>query len=139
MSWRRIVLGGVAAGGVINLLDLTANFLLFRHAWGRAYDALHLAPDYGSVGLFWLIFNLLSGLLIAWLQAALRPRYGPGAGASVRAALVLWIILHGTLASHVVDGVFPASLLAATAACELVSNLLAALVAGRLYVEEPAG
>jgi hypothetical protein len=132
MTWRRIVLAGIAAGGVINLFDLTTNFVVFRHSWGLAYDALHLAPDYRAVGIFWLSFNFASGVIIAWLQAALRPRYGPGAGTSVRAALVFWIILHGTMASHVADGVFPIAVLAGTAACELVSNVVAALVARRL-------
>jgi hypothetical protein len=38
----------------------------------------------------------------------MRPRFGPGPKTAVIAALVQWLVLHMTFASHVVDGVFPA-------------------------------
>ena len=139
MNWRRILVGGLAAGLVINVLDTATNFFIFGHQWGLAYDAIHLDPSGPALAGFWFVFNALLGLLVAWLYAVMRPRYGAGPGTAVRAALVPWLVLHGTLASHIVDGAFPTALLLETAACEVVSNILGALAAGRLYVEaEPA-
>jgi hypothetical protein len=65
----------------------------------------------------------------------MRPRFGAGARTAVYAALVEWLILHLTMYSHLADHVFPATVLG-TSACELVSAILAGLLAGRLYQEE---
>jgi hypothetical protein len=136
MSYKRILLGGLVAGVIMAVLDAIANVALFGSGWDAAYAALGLHPSPAAQGGFWITFDLVNGILIVWLYAAMRPRFGAGAGTAVRAALVQWFVLHYTMASHIADGVFPASLLAKLAACELVSALLGGLAGARLYRED---
>ncbi|HEY8091724.1 MAG TPA: hypothetical protein VIF09_27860 [Polyangiaceae bacterium] len=135
MNVRRILLGGLAAGLAMNLLDFVTNAILFKKAWADAYAALHLAPSDAAVGGFWTAFDLLAGILIAFLYAAMRPRFGAGVRTAVIAGGVEWLLVHMTLGSHFVDGVFPAGALLGTGALELVSAVLGGVVAGKLYVE----
>ena len=65
----------------------------------------------------------------------MRPRFGPGPKTAVIAALVQWLVLHMTFASHVVDGVFPAGTLLEAGILELASAVAGGLVAGKLYRE----
>ncbi len=117
------------------VLDSVTNAVILKTAWAEAYARLHLAPADGPVAAFWTAFDLASGVLIAFLYAAMRPRFGPGPKTAVIAALVQWLVLHMTFASHVVDGVFPASTLAVAGGLELVSAVAGGLLAGKLYRE----
>ena len=135
MNGKRIVLGGLAGGLVMAVLDGVANGLVFGPQWNAAYEKLGLPTMNVGVPIFWTLFDLLAGVLIAWLAAAMRPRFGSATRAAVYAALVEWGVLHATLASHAVDGVFPASLLATLAVPELISALVGGLIAARLYRE----
>jgi hypothetical protein len=135
MNHKRIVLGGLAGGLVMAVLDGVANGLVFGPQWNAAYAKLGLPTMSVGVPIFWTVFDLLAGVLIAWLAAAMRPRFGSATRAAVYAALVEWLVLHATLASHAVDGVFPAGLLATLAVPELISALVGGLIAARMYRE----
>ncbi len=135
MNARRIVLGGLAAGLLMVVLDSVTNAVILKSAWDAAYARLHLSPSDGAVAAFWTTFDLVSGILIAFLYAAMRPRFGPGPKTAVIAALVQWLVLHMTFASHVVDGVFSAGTLAEAGILELVSAVAGGLLAGKLYQE----
>lgn len=135
MKARRILLAGLVAGLVLDVLDSVTNALLFGTSWAAAYKALGLPGENVGVPIFWMTFDLFAGFFIAWLYAAMRPRFGPGPRTAIYAALVEWTLVHLTLYSHIVDGIFPARLLLGTSVCELVSALVAGLVAGKLYKE----
>jgi hypothetical protein len=135
MNTKRILLAGLAAGLVLDGLDAVTNAVVFGSSWAEAYKALGLPAENVGIPIFWLTFDLLAGVLIAWLYAAMRPRFGPGPRTAIYAALVQWSLVHFTLFSHLVDGVFPARVLLGTSVCELVSAFAAGLVAGRIYAE----
>jgi|HubBroStandDraft_1064217.scaffolds.fasta_scaffold16596_3 hypothetical protein len=137
MNARRIMLGGLIAGLLMVVLDSVTNAVILKSAWDAAYARLHLSPSDGAVAAFWTTFDLVSGILIAFLYAAMRPRFGPGPKTAVIAALVQWLVLHMTFASHVVDGVFPAGTLVEAGILELVSAVAGGLLAGKLYQEAP--
>jgi hypothetical protein len=135
MNWKRILLAGLVAGLVLDVLDAVTNAVVFGSSWAAAYKALGLPGENIGIPIFWMTFDLFAGFLIAWLYAAMRPRFGPGPRTAIYAALVEWSLVHFTLYSHLVDGVFPARALLGTSACELVSALVAGLIAGKLYTE----
>lgn len=39
----------------------------------------------------WLIW-MLYGMVLAWVYAAIRSRFGPGLGTAIRAAIVVWTV-----------------------------------------------
>jgi hypothetical protein len=135
MNTKRILLAGLVAGLVLGILDAITNGVIFGASWAAAYKALGLPAENIGVPVFWISFDFFAGRLIAWLYAAMRPRFGPGPRTAIYAALVEWLMLHLTMYSHIVDGVFPATVLIGTSIGELVSAIAAGLVAGALYRE----
>jgi hypothetical protein len=61
MNGKRIILGGLAAGIAMAVLDSLTNAVLFRKDWADAYAALRLTPSDGAVGAFWIIVDMVSG------------------------------------------------------------------------------
>ena len=111
------------------------NGVVFKKDWADAYAALHLTPSNGQVAGFWTSVDLLSGVLIAFLYAAMRPRLGAGSKTGVIAASMIWLPLHLALWSHLIDGVFPARALLGASALELVSASIGGVVVAKLYAE----
>jgi hypothetical protein len=136
MNTRRILGAGLVAGLVLATLDGIVNAVVLGSRWDAAYAQLGLPTKNVGVPIFWTSFDIFAGVVIAWLYAAMRPRFGPGPRTAAYAALVEWLLLHLTLASHLVDGVFPPSLIGPITGAELATALVAGMVAGKLYREE---
>jgi hypothetical protein len=88
----------------------------------------------------YLVTTIVLGLLLAWLYAAIRPRYGPGPMTALRAGTFLWVatwlIYYVWLAPSGRGLLFlkPGQTAIALAG-ELTGVLLGALGAARLYRE----
>lgn len=90
MNARRIAIGGLLAAVII----LTVEMLLFsvllaepmataRAARGLEEASWGLTLNVGTV--------VVLGIMLAWLYAAIRPRFGPGAMTALRAGGFLWV------------------------------------------------
>ena len=133
----RVILGGLLAGVVINLVEFITNGVILKDAWGRVMQAMGkpAEPSGGEILLF-NIWGFLLGIAAVWIYAAIRPRYGAGPGTAVRAGLVTWFLavfladlgLAGT-------GIFPAGMLIITALVELVEIPVATVVGAWIYKE----
>jgi hypothetical protein len=135
VNTKRILFAGLVAGVVMAVIDGFANAVVFGAAWREAYRALELPAENPAVPAYWVSFDLVCGVIIAWLYAAVRPRFGAGARTAIYVGLVQWVLVHLTLFSHLADGVFPAKPLLGAGAFELVAAIAGGLVAGRLYHE----
>jgi hypothetical protein len=77
INWRRVVLGGVVAGVVVNVLEGGLGFLMHSQ-WEAAMK--NMKPPSGAVMAAHLVWSFVIGIAAIWLYAAVRPRYGPGPG-----------------------------------------------------------
>jgi hypothetical protein len=81
--------------------------------------------------------GLVSGIVMVWLYAAMRPRYGAGPKTAVLAGLAVWVV--GALVPNVgfmsIAGLFPANLTLMTTAGGIVEAVAAALAGCALYKE----
>lgn len=136
----RVILGGLLAGVVINVVEFITHGLILRESWGRALQALG-KPEAFSAGAI-VVFNIwgfLLGIAAVWLYAAIRTRYGPGPITAVRAGLVAWGLaaLLPNLAGLPM-GLFPAGLILTATIVSLIEVVVATLAGAWLYREEPA-
>lgn len=133
----RVILAGLAAGLVINIVDFVVNVPILGAQWAAAAKALGIDVEKVSAtaGAGWITSDFLNGLFTAWLYATMRSRYGPGAGTALRAGLATWFIVHVALASLVFQATFPLHLYVISTAGALVAMLAGGWVAGRLYQE----
>ena len=74
----RWLAGGFAAGILLLVVDIVA-FPLYRADYEAAFAAHGLAPRTGGSMVFSFGQILLSGYVLVFLYAAMRPRFGPGA------------------------------------------------------------
>jgi hypothetical protein len=137
INYSRVLLGGLLAGVVANVLDF-AWTLVTAHDFDLMAQRLNLnrsvlnAP---STAVAWVVIDFVYATLIVWTYAAIRPRFGPGPKTAVRAAVAIWgattIVLHGY--QHM--GVFTTIGFAKSAALTLITAVVAALVGARVYRE----
>ena len=136
----RVLLGGLLAGLVINVVEFVTNGIVLRDAWGRAMQALG-KPAQLSAGAI-VIFNIwgfLLGIAAVWLYAAIRPRYNAGPKTAIRAGVFTWAIavFLANLSNYPL-GLFPTRLLVVSSIVALIEIVVATLVGAWPYKEEAA-
>jgi hypothetical protein len=90
----------------------------------------------------WVWFNLLGlvgGIVLIWIYAAIRPRFGAGPKTAIYAGVAFWIagVLIPNVSFMWVGGLFSHHLTAYTTAGGLVEVAAGALAGAALY-KEPA-
>jgi hypothetical protein len=135
----RVVLGGIAAGIVSDVLGTLVDGHLLAPRWAAGMKALgHF--DFSSNQ--WVWFNLLGlvgGIVLIWIYAAIRPRFGAGPKTAIYAGVAFWIagVLIPNVSFMWVGGLFSHHLTAYTTAGGLVEVAAGALAGAALY-KEPA-
>ena len=132
----RVLLGGLLAGVVINVGEGILNGVILLDDYQANMEQYQLVEaDWAMVG--YLFSAFLLGFVIAWLYAAIRPRFGPGwktgaiAGAAVWAAAYLTAgIWFGAIGLAYGVGITLLALL-----WGLVEMALAGVAAGWVYQE----
>lgn len=136
----RVLLGGLLAGVVINIFEFVTNGVVLKADWGQALQALGKAPfpSGGAIAIY-NVWGFLAGIAAVWIYAAIRPRYGAGAGTAVRAGIVTWGLaaLLASLANYP-SGVFPTRLLIITTVVAFFEMIIATLAGAWLYKEDAA-
>jgi len=134
---NRVILGGIVAGVVGNILGYLVDGVILAPQWAAAMQALGKPEFTGSQIAGFVILGLAYGILTIWLYAAIRPRYGAGPKTAVYAGLAGWVI--GALLPNVgfmaVDGLFPSNLTVLTTAAAIVESVAATLAGAALYQE----
>ncbi len=140
INTRKVIVGGVAAGVVVGVIDFVFNGIVIAEQNEAALNALN--PDLagnlegGSFLAFIVVLNLMWGLLIAWTYALMRPRYGAGSRTAFFAALQVWCVVTLVSMFMAFIGMFPWSLLALGSVVAALEFLIGANIAGYLYAEE---
>ncbi|MFN2386317.1 MAG: hypothetical protein ABR576_08535 [Thermoanaerobaculia bacterium] len=137
INWGRVILGGIVAGIVINLSEWILNEFVMKEKWVAAMSAL------GKTGamttnqiIVWNIWGFLAGIGAVWLYAAIRPRYGPGAGTAVKAGIAVWFFAHLLAAIVMMNlGLFPRDLMMIPLVWTLVETILATVAGAWVYKE----
>lgn len=129
----RVFLGGIVAGIVINVSEYIFNDVVMRKDLEAAMATIGASP--GNVGV-WIVYGFVLGIIAVWVYAAIRPRFGPGAGTALLAGFVVWVLanLLGNVAMLNM-GLFPARLLAIGLVWGLIELLIATAAGAWLYRE----
>jgi len=137
----KVVVAGLAAGLVMNVIDFASNALIFGERMKASLDALNpqLWDRMNQTGTMvtFIIVDFILGILLVWLYAAIRTRFGPGFNTALKAAIYFWVLAMVFWYTVSVMFGLPMSNLALVGAVGLVNTIAAAWVGGRLY-SEPA-
>jgi hypothetical protein len=133
INWSRVLLCGVLAGIVWIILGAMVTATL-----GRDFAALpnnHLAAPTPGWVIFNLFIDLLEGISVLWLYAAVRPLYGPGAKTAIIAAFAWWFIVSLGDATWCSFGFFPPRTVIPLMIGTLPALVLATIAGAKFYKE----
>lgn len=133
----RVILGGIVAGIVANILGYLVDGLLLAPTWNTQLKALG-RPELSSTQIIeFNLIGLVCGIVLIWIYAAIRPRFGAGVKTAVYAGLAVWVVgvLIPNLSFMWVMGFFGRRLTAYTTAGSLVEIVVGAIAGAALYKE----
>ena len=138
----KVVAGGLAAGVVMNVVGFVGFGMLLGPRFNAEMDAvvagLSTKMNSGANMGMTIVSQFVIGLLLAWLYAAMRPRFGPGVKTAVYAALVVWVCGDLFYLDNWQSGMMSMTSYVYAACMMLVGLIAAAWVAGMMYKEEGA-
>ena len=138
INWTRVILGGLAAGLIINVFESVLNEVILAKDMEAAVSALGKQMGGGALAMF-IAWGFLVGIFAVWLYAAIRPRYGAGPKTAACAGAAVWGL--GYLLASVTPialHLFPRRLMAIGLVAGLVEVIAGTLAGAWLYREETA-
>jgi hypothetical protein len=136
----KVVVGGIAAGVVMGILEIAMNKFYFGAIMIAEMNTFKTGMgDQMMAGNMWwmpLIMDLITGILITWLYAAIRSRFGPGQKTAIYAAIYFWLVASYFNMGYGAMGMMTWGTWIAYAIAWLVICIVGASVGGRLYSED---
>src|SRR5437016_4039823 len=135
INWRRVFLCGLMVGILWGLLG-ELKFTLLGRDLLTAMRGSHGRPTINAwLVAFWVCMELVLGVWIMWLYAAIRPRYGAGLKTAVGAGVALWVITAWVDVVWASVAGVSFNVLMAPVAADLPIDIVAAVVGAWLYRE----
>ncbi len=90
INYARVLLGGLLAGLVINISEFVLNGVILMDDYTAAMESYNLTEASWAMGGY-IVSAFILGFVVAWLYAAIRPRFGAGWKTGATAGVVLWL------------------------------------------------
>lgn len=136
INWGRVLLGGLLAGLVLNIVDYVLYGVVLASDFDAALQDLGRGPIASSQITWFILLDFLYGIFLVYLYAAIRPRFGAGPKTAVIAGLIGWVgaaLLHSL--GQMPMGLFPSRLIVIGTVVALIAFPLATAVGAWLYKE----
>jgi hypothetical protein len=142
INTSKVVVGGLAAGVVNNVLSgLVQGMLLGKRMMDEMVAAAPSLQGKGE-GTMTMVCRILTGfvigMLITWLYAAMRPRFGPGPKTAFLAGFVVWLCGFIFYMDWLYVGMMSVGLYAIVSVAMLVICAITGWVGGMIYKEDAA-
>lgn len=142
INTSKVVVGGLAAGVVNNVLGFVVQGVMLGK---RMMDEMvAAAPSLQGKGMDTtttiarVVTGFAIGILIVWLYAAMRPRFGPGPKTAFLAGFVVWLCGFIFYMDWLYMGMMSVGLYAMVSVAMLVTCSITAWVGALLYKEDAA-
>src|SRR5947207_1624980 len=90
----RVLLGGLVAGVVLNIGEWLLNGVLLKEAMKADFDRLHLTDPGTPFIAKAVTITFLLGIVLVYLYAAIRSRFGAGVKTAICAGLIAWFFVY---------------------------------------------
>ncbi|HLW77098.1 MAG TPA: hypothetical protein VKS01_08925 [Bryobacteraceae bacterium] len=135
----RVILGGLVAGVVINIVEGVTNGVLLAQRWNDSLSKLGQHAVTTKQIIAFNVWGFAVGILTVWLYAAIRSRMGAGARTGLCAGAFMWAAVCAlAVAPPVFLHIYPLDLSLTALAIELPEMLIAAVAGAALYKENGA-
>jgi hypothetical protein len=139
INLRKLLLGGLIAGTVISVGDVVLFGSIVKAPMAVAMQRLPpMTSAWRAAEVPWFILlDVVAGIFLIWLYAAIRPRFGAGVRTAVIAGLAGWFSA-GLLCNliQLPNGIMPLGLTIIIIAFVLIEYVLAAVIGAKIYTED---
>ena len=137
MNVSRMLIGGLLAGLVLNIGEFILNQVILADQWAAVRSQSGISGFSDGQAVAFVLITFLFGIVLIWIYAAIRPRFGAGPRTAVIAGLTMWAIAWLLIsASFYVAGMFPIGMTITTILWGLFEAPVAALAGAWLYQEQ---
>ncbi len=140
MNVGKIIAGGLLAGIILIVINVLAQLVLAERVWNEMNawvpGSSARLPSGSAAVATGVVLKLVIGVLLVWLYAAIRPRFGPGARTATYAAIVVWILGGILFSDFVLTGMISGTTYVLLEGFQLAGLLLASVVGARMYSED---
>jgi hypothetical protein len=142
INTNKVVIGGLAAGLVMNIIDFVVNMFIIGARMKAESDAFK--PGMGdammqsSVMVSYIVMDFVLGILLVWTYAAFRPRFGPGPRTAIYVAVLFWLLAGIFLSGYLHMGMMSQGLWWTFAFFGLVNFAISSWVGAKVYSEDSA-
>ena len=142
---QKVLIGGIAAGVIMSVIDFIVNGFILGDRMRADANAFRaglgdeMATPDGTMIAGYVITSLITGILLVWTYAAIRPRFGPGPATALKASLLFWVFGALMTMGYMNMGMMSSGLWVTYALIWLVNLIIAGYVGSRLYSEAAPG
>jgi hypothetical protein len=131
----RVILGGLLAGLVMNVSEYVLNTYVIAEESNAIIERFGLPPvGIQQIGVF-VILTFILGIVMIFIYAGMRPRFGAGVKTALIAAVVVWLLVGFSSVIQTIIGIVPVSMLVLTGVWGIVEMGIAAVAGAWLYRE----
>ena|SRR5438093_13787351 len=136
INMRRVVVGGLLAGLLINISEFVLNTYVIATDMEAALKAMNLPPIGPSQIAIFVVLAFTLGITTVWVYAAIRPRFGPGVATATYASLAVWFLayVYPTMFILVIH-VFPTTAMCISLIWGLPEIIIAGIAGAWAYTE----
>jgi hypothetical protein len=133
----RLILGGIVAGIVNDILGYGVDGWLLAQGWANAMKALGHGQSSLNTFILLNLVGIVAGFVALWIYVAIRPRFGPGVKTAIYAGVASWVLgaLLPDASFMYATGLFPRHLTLYTTIGALVEISVATIIGAALYKE----
>ncbi len=137
INYKRFFLGGFVAGLILLFGGVLLAHGVFGEEYSQRFRSKMAAAPSGWTIVYHSSVRIGFGLIVAFLYAAFRPRFGPGPKTALIAGFLLWVSAYLPLTLALVDfGILEGWRLWLGLFWGLAEACLAAIAAGWIYKED---
>jgi hypothetical protein len=139
INMGRVLIGGLLAGLILNIGEFILNGLVLAEEMNAAMAALNRPPVDNSMIMWFVLFVFGLGVMLVWVYAAIRPRFGAGVKTAVCASTLVWGLayLYPNL-FFIIIGLFPRGMMVLATIWGLVEVTIAGIAGAWVYTEAKA-
>ena len=137
INLKRVLIGGLAAAVLMNVLGMLLHGVWLAEDWKlmSSTHGIDFASTQQSAGMGWMTLDLMISLVMVWLYAAIRPRFGAGPKTALIAGFAVFLLTHGMFSSYMFMGYMSSGHFCKATVAALVTSLSSALLGAWLYKE----
>jgi hypothetical protein len=140
INLRKLLLGGLVAGVVLTVIDVAMYGEILKapmaEAWRVAGRPTMSDTQRDLEVPLSILLDFVAGIILMWIYAAIRPRFGPGLSTALKAGLASWFLASVLSAAFSAQGVMPLSVMIITSLVLLVEYPLAVVLGARVYSDD---